>query len=382
MTTVRELHDGATELAQQAMVARHQGRAEEAQDLTHRAFEYELGAAKLVPDGESSEPTRSILYLSAASLAYQCKNLQATQRLIAEGLSGYPPPKVEQDLKDLLEQVDFERHLEIRGIILEDRDLQISLVGRVVGSGMVVYQEFKKAIENTIDLIHRTVERKMGREFRKGSGRPGDIYRPFIPALSAGRLGSFAITLRLGVEEARQTSFLVSVPQVIEEVLLSIELINSSKEGELGKLIDDSIIDAELYRRNLTTLIRNMAPDGERITFIGFTSKDRSVGLTRLQSDIEYTPEIEGISREVELTPITITGVLDHALSRELKGIERKYIEVNPEVGRAQKVIVDEGMIDVVRSYFGQMVEVKGISVRDDKGDVSIHLKDIHSLDV
>ena len=163
MTTVRELHDKAAELAQMAMVARYEGRMEEAKDLARRALEYELHAAKLVPDEESSEPTRSILYLSAASLAYQCKDLQTAQRLVAEGLCGYPPPKVEQDLKDLLEQVDFERHLQARGVVLEDRDLQISLVGKAVGSGMVIYREFKKVIENTIELIHRTVERRMGR---------------------------------------------------------------------------------------------------------------------------------------------------------------------------------------------------------------------------
>lgn len=382
MTTVRELHDRATELAQMAMVARYEGSMEEARDLSHQAFEYELQAARLIPDEQSSEPTRSILYLSAASLAYQCNNLQTAQRLAAEGLSGYPPLKIEHDLKDLLEQVDFERHLQVRGIVLEDRDLQISLVGKAVGSGMVIYREFKKVIENTIDLIHRTVERRMGREFRKGSGRPSDIYRPFVPALSTGRSGSFAVTLRLGVEEARQTSFLVSAPQLIEDVLSGIELINSSEEEALKRLIDDNVLDADLYRRSFITLTRDMAPDGDRITFIGFTSKNRSVSLTRLQSDIEYTPEIEGVSREVELTPVTVTGVLDHALSREQRGIERKFIEVNPEEGKAKRIIVDEGMIDVVRSYFGQMVEVRGVSVRDDKGDVSIHLQDIRAVDV
>lgn len=111
MTTVRGLHDRATDLSQMAVVARYEGRIEEARDLARQAFEYEIQAASLVPDKESSEPTRSILYLSAASLAYQCKNLQTAQRLVAEGLSGYPSLKVEQDLRDLFEQIDFERHL-------------------------------------------------------------------------------------------------------------------------------------------------------------------------------------------------------------------------------------------------------------------------------
>lgn len=382
MTTVRELHDRATDLGQMAMVARHEGRMEEASDLARQAFECEMQAARLIPDEESSEPTRSILYLSAASLAYQSKDLQIAQRLVAEGLSGYPRPNIEQDLKDLFEQIDFERHLRVHGVVLEDRDLQISLLGKAVGSGMVIYHEFKKVVENTISLIHRTGERRMGREFRKGPGRPSDIYRPFIPALSAGRHGSFAVTLRLGVDEAQQISFLVSAPQVIEEVLSCIELINNSAEEALGRIISDDMVDAELYRGNFISLTRDMAPDGDKITLIGFSSKHRSVGLTRLQSEIEYTPAIEGISREVVLTPVTITGVLDHALSRELRGIERKFIEINSEEGKVERIIVGEGMIDVVRSYFGQMVKVRGVSVRDDKGDVSIHLQDIRAVDM
>jgi uncharacterized protein HemY len=101
MTTVCELHDRATELTQMALVARHEGRIEEATDLVRQAAEYETQAARLIPDDKSSEPTRSILYLSAASLAYQIKDLQTAQRLVAEGLSGYPSPKAERDFRDL-----------------------------------------------------------------------------------------------------------------------------------------------------------------------------------------------------------------------------------------------------------------------------------------
>jgi hypothetical protein len=168
---------------------------------------------------------------------------------------------------------------------------------------------------------------------------------------------------------------------VIEEVLTGIELINSSEEEGLKALISDDVVDAELYRRNFVTLTRAMAPDGERISFIGFTSRGKTVGLTRLHSDIEYIPEILATGTEVTLTPMTIEGELDHALRREQRGVFRRFVEVRTEKGEIQQIIVDEGMIDVVRSYFGQMVEVKGMCARDDKGRVNIHLKDIRALD-
>jgi hypothetical protein len=68
MSTVRELHDKAMHLAQLALLARQQGKLEEAKDLARQACVLETKAADMIPEDEDSEPTRSILYQSAASL--------------------------------------------------------------------------------------------------------------------------------------------------------------------------------------------------------------------------------------------------------------------------------------------------------------------------
>ncbi len=60
MKTVRELHDKAIELAQLALVARQSGDLEQAESLSYEAYENEVQAADLVPEGQPSEPTRSI----------------------------------------------------------------------------------------------------------------------------------------------------------------------------------------------------------------------------------------------------------------------------------------------------------------------------------
>lgn len=135
MTTVRELHSEAMQLAQSAMIARHNGETEQSLALAREACTYETQAADLVPEGELSEPTRSILYRSAASLAFQAKDLVTAQRLLAKGLSGFPPPEIEQELKDLYEEVNLEYHLRIRGVVLEDADVQLSMQGAGVGLG-------------------------------------------------------------------------------------------------------------------------------------------------------------------------------------------------------------------------------------------------------
>ena len=76
-----------------------------------QAYENELGAANQLRDPSSPEPTRSILFRSAASLAVDCNELREAERLIGIGLSGNPPPDIAEELRDLFEKVNFQRHL-------------------------------------------------------------------------------------------------------------------------------------------------------------------------------------------------------------------------------------------------------------------------------
>ena len=104
MSTVRELHNQAMALAQQALVARETGALAEAEEFARQALLFEARAAERLANTHKSEPTRSILYRSAAALACQSNDFAMALRLATEGLAGYPPPRIEQELNDLLEQ--------------------------------------------------------------------------------------------------------------------------------------------------------------------------------------------------------------------------------------------------------------------------------------
>jgi hypothetical protein len=111
MKTVRELHHEAMKLDQLAEVARWKGEHKRAKTLEFQAYQYEAKAANLVAeeyadDRKTSEPTRSILYLSAASLAYQCKAFKAARHLIVQGLLGFPSGYIKQGLEDLYNAVE------------------------------------------------------------------------------------------------------------------------------------------------------------------------------------------------------------------------------------------------------------------------------------
>jgi hypothetical protein len=125
--TVRDLHDKAMEFAILAHIARQKGehqryqdeyqKAEaffqEAETLSRQGYEYEKQAAERVAkeyanDRKTSEPTRSILYRSAAALAYHAKEFDDAKRLIVKGLFGYPSERVKQELEDLYNQIEKE----------------------------------------------------------------------------------------------------------------------------------------------------------------------------------------------------------------------------------------------------------------------------------
>ena len=105
MNNVREYHNEAIRQAQLAMMALHQGDQAEHKQRIQCALVAETNAANLVPDEKSSEPTRSILYRSAASFAYQAGEYQEAERLAFKGLSGYPPIQIKQQLLEVQEMI-------------------------------------------------------------------------------------------------------------------------------------------------------------------------------------------------------------------------------------------------------------------------------------
>src|SRR5215213_2548735 len=105
MSTVRELHRQAMDLAELAYVARHYGESERAIDLARQALVYETQAAEMLVDRLDAEPSRSVLYRSAASLALQCGEWVEAERLIAVGLAGKPPYIIADQLRELRDQI-------------------------------------------------------------------------------------------------------------------------------------------------------------------------------------------------------------------------------------------------------------------------------------
>ena len=109
MNGASDLHHQAMQLADEADRLRRQGDGAAAGQLLRQAFEKERQAAEQTSSDVRLEPTRSVLHRSAASLALECGDYREAERLIAVALSGEPPDEIADELRDLLEQVYFDR---------------------------------------------------------------------------------------------------------------------------------------------------------------------------------------------------------------------------------------------------------------------------------
>jgi len=377
MNEINKFHDEAMNLAELAAVAKVRGDPEQANKLLRQAYENEVKAANLLTDMSSPEPTRSVLFRSAASLAIDCNEFREAEKLISLGLAGNPPPDVTEELRDLFERVNFHRHLDLRGVVLEEDELQLSIAGRLISVGLAPIEQLITRIEDARKLIFRVVERLMERPYREAGAVRGAV-REYGLFVSVPRAASMAVTLRIsrpkplpGFEEEIEY---IHSSQVIDELISCLDSFSRSEEKELRERIPQ-----EAYYRNFVGIAKNLAPDGNEVRVVGFTAlrrgQERRVSLTNPRDQIKLVPEFR---RELEAKEkgeiATITGRL---LLADARHSGREKIQLIDDEGQAHNVIVPEGMMsDIVRPLWEERVQVTGYYRRK-----SIRLEDINKVE-
>lgn len=105
MTSIKELHHRAMESFEASLAAREAGDEAEVLRLLAEAFRFESAAADSVVGDISLEPTRSVLYRSAASIALQMFDTQTAKRYVDKGLQGQPPEEIKEELQTLSDRI-------------------------------------------------------------------------------------------------------------------------------------------------------------------------------------------------------------------------------------------------------------------------------------
>lgn len=117
---INSLHKEAMDYAQIAESKEKENKINEAKGLFKKAFELERDAAwELIPYIDK-EPSRSILFRSAASLAKKCGLINDAKDLIKLGLNGNPPGFIKEQLTKLLDS------LKIKELTLSHHELRLA----------------------------------------------------------------------------------------------------------------------------------------------------------------------------------------------------------------------------------------------------------------
>ncbi|MBF0556209.1 MAG: hypothetical protein HQK96_16945 [Nitrospirae bacterium] len=337
------------EYADEAFYHKLKGDHGKAEEFFSLAFELELKAAASYKNS-TLEPTRSVLYRSAATLACDCGKLREAERLVAFALSGDPPEEIAEELRDLLEVINFKRHLKIHDIEVDSSTLQLSIAGKAVSHGMAKLGDFIPRIQSTEKIIKRTFERMCDLPYREG-GRGKTAVRKNACYMSVPKAASLSVSIKIGRPTEQHDLFLPPTV-IIDEVMECFELLSDSKIESLKKRINNAA-----YYRNFMGLSKRMEPDGENISLVGFTvirnGIEKMVALKKM-TDFVMDIDEESVAPKQEIT--TVIGQLLYANS--IKGEE---IKVKEENGSVHTIVVPEGMMsDIVRPLWDNTVIVKG----------------------
>ena len=101
MSTARELHHAAMNKLREAESAHEKGKTELYIVLLNEACEIETQAAYSLRDKLQAEPTRSVLFRSAAALALRCQDFKRVEQLVLTALIGNVPYEIKSELLDV-----------------------------------------------------------------------------------------------------------------------------------------------------------------------------------------------------------------------------------------------------------------------------------------
>ncbi len=367
--TVKELHRESMRFIDLALLARFDNTIDKVKENYLKAFELEKEALKLFIQNSNQEPTRSILIRSAANLAILSGQLREAEKLVFIGLTGDISEELANEFRDMFQDINFHRHLALKGVVLDTKEVQLSLSGNEVGHGLIRGDEFSNRVHTLEKMAYRTADRLRNKSFTENVSKQNII--DFQPYFSTFRAQSFAVTIRFGGTIKQQMIEGTDIQSVIiGDILNNIQLINDEDYLKLN----DNITD-ETYRTNFIALAKQLAPDGDRIKLVGFTAvknnEPMTVALTKPASKFKTIATKQTAQATITVQEIEIEGFLSFADAKKNK-IKLSNDKVNFEIE------VPKGLLsDVVKPFFEDYVIITGT-----KNGEKIILKDIRSKEI
>jgi hypothetical protein len=348
---VTELHNAALDLADEAFFLRKKGNLVGAIELFKEAYHLEIKAAFQCASFSDNEPTRSILFKSAAHLANNAHLYELAAKAVHNALAGDAPQSISEELYELLDELSFRKHLLVKGVSLGSDEIQVSLSGPGVDKGLVQYNEMNSRVEVVTRMVTRTAERIQGRDFRT-SGRSYNMVN-YQPYMSVARAQSYAFTLRF----AKPASAQMSIPgfetsHIVPNLFRYVGLI----EERNAELIKAEIKNVN-YLSNFIALAKELAPDGKNISTVGFSYNgpngiiDCPLRTTRAEITRLFSNMGEAKDKSEYIHSVGKLSLADS---------DKSLLKFTPDGNKSSpyEIRVSRALDDVVRLYWGQKVDV------------------------
>lgn len=351
------LHEQAMEWADKARSARRVGENDEHDKLLKKAFELEKQAALKIQSKES-EPTRSVLHRSAASLAYKCKMYREAEWLVSRALSGNPPGEIMGELRRLNRKIYFQMRMNDRDVTLSEQEFSMKLDGNEILNGLAPVDLVTHRISKLKKIFWNSIRQWNGLDFGSSAGLKKQSYTLWVSAFHP---GSIDVILKLGVSGQMSLSTMGGHDTIFDQVLTNFSLLNDGQFGQLHQRIAN-----DEYFCNFVALASEIAPDGDDVVTVNLGAlvegQRRQVNLDRPQEDYAEVPLPDLLQSSNGLLPIddrlTIRGELQFADGRT----EHKQVKLkDSESSKTWTIFVAEALMkDVVQPHFGEQVEIVG----------------------
>lgn len=310
------------------------------------------------PRDSSSQADIHGLKLKVAEAINAQQFIHAERLTITTLLKLQPGSADAEDMRRLLEEVYFHRHLDLGGVELSEDELQFSVSGNEVKGGVAPSDKFMSRIRYAEKLIERTAERSMGKVYRTSSNVPKHVKDDYRFFLSVPRERSFAVTLKIGQSKDQASFFPNGVAEVLNSFLTCIDLFNESKSDALKDEIPDPA-----YYNHFVSWAKQVLPDGKDISQVGLTAiingTEKRVSLTNSRDEVTVAPmQVTTLTGQEEKSePLLLQGRLIYADSTksELKTIRIKIDNKKTHKG----IIVPVGMDEIVREMWETVVIAK-----------------------
>jgi hypothetical protein len=259
-----DFHDQAMAMVDEAREAERAGNKERRIESLRAAYRLERQAANLLDPIADSEPTRSVLFRSASSLAFRAEDYHEACNLAFDGLSGNCPEELAAELLDIANDAKFRLQLIAQELRIVENEITLIVRGPGVSIGLAPAKQVTLMLRRIEMLLRWRIVDFLKDEIEGRSdwaiGR-AKLYEVFMRSLVG---EEFAVAFRLGLHE--QLLLFSPIPvgeKIVAEFMSDLQLMMGDARDTQSRVVGSKFAAA----------VSKLSPDGKDVTSIEISSR-------------------------------------------------------------------------------------------------------------